>query len=59
VFAPDGRRIFVAHRGGVGFIWNVTLDAWKEHACTVAGRDLTRAEWERNLPERSYERVCP
>jgi WD40 repeat protein/class 3 adenylate cyclase len=59
VFSPDGRRIFVAYRGGLGFIWNVTLGAWKEHACTVAGRNLTRAEWERYLPERPFELVCP
>jgi WD40 repeat protein len=59
VFAPDGRRIFVAYRVGVGFVWNVTLGAWKEHACTVAGRNLTRAEWERYLPERPYKKVCP
>ena len=59
VFAPDGRRIFVAYRGGLGFVWNVTLGAWKEHACVVAGRNLTRAEWERYLPERPYEQVCP
>lgn len=59
VFSPNGRRIFVAYRGGLGFVWNVTLGAWKEHACTVAGRNLTRAEWERYLPERPYELVCP
>jgi WD40 repeat protein/class 3 adenylate cyclase len=59
VFSPDGRRVFVAYRGGLGFVWNVTLGAWKEHACTVAGRNLTRAEWERYLPERPYELVCP
>jgi WD40 repeat protein/class 3 adenylate cyclase len=58
-FSPDGRRIFVAYRGGLGFVWNVTLGSWKEHACTVAGRHLTRAEWERYLPERPYELVCP
>jgi WD40 repeat protein len=58
VFSPDGRRVFVAYRGGLGFVWNVTLGAWREHACTVAGRNLTRAEWERYLPERPYELVC-
>ncbi|HEX6579742.1 MAG TPA: AAA family ATPase [Actinomycetota bacterium] len=59
VFSPDGSRIFVAYRSGIGFVWNVTLGAWKEQACTVAGRNLTRAEWERYLPERPYELVCP
>ena len=33
--------------------------AWLEEACAVAGRDLTRAEWDRYLPDRPYERTCP
>jgi WD40 repeat protein len=32
--------------------------AWLEEACAVAGRDLTRAEWDRYLPERDYEPTC-
>ena len=33
--------------------------AWLEEACAVAGRNLTRAEWDRYLPDRPYERTCP
>ena len=32
--------------------------AWLEEACAVAGRNLTRAEWDRYLPDRPYERTC-
>jgi hypothetical protein len=43
---------------GEGFAWDVTLDGWERQACAVAGRDLTRDEWEEFLPERPYEPVC-
>ena len=32
---------------------------WLEEACAVAGRNLTRVEWDRYLPDRPYERTCP
>lgn len=31
---------------------------WLAEACTIAGRDLTEAEWARYLPERPYRRTC-
>jgi DNA-binding SARP family transcriptional activator len=33
-------------------------EAWKRHACLVAGRDLTPREWEQALPEQPYQAVC-
>ena len=32
--------------------------AWLSEACAIAGRDLTRAEWERYLPERDRQPTC-
>ena len=32
--------------------------AWLRAACGVAGRDLTRAEWDRYLPGREYRATC-
>ena len=32
--------------------------SWERHACAVAGRTLTRAEWEDALPERDYAPAC-
>jgi hypothetical protein len=57
-FTPDGKRVIVMTTEGEGFAWDVTLDGWERQACAVAGRDLTRDEWDEFLPERSYERVC-
>jgi WD40 repeat protein len=36
----------------------VTPSAWFRAVCTIAGRDLTRAEWERYLPGREYRPTC-
>jgi WD40 repeat protein len=55
---PDGRQVFVVYLDGSGFVWDVDPRVWKRHACTVAGRDLTRAEWAEFLPDRDYRPVC-
>ena len=57
-FTPDGRRLFVLDDTGTGQRWEVSPDAWSRHACRVAGRGLTRAEWEQVIPGQSYRRVC-
>jgi WD40 repeat protein/class 3 adenylate cyclase/tRNA A-37 threonylcarbamoyl transferase component Bud32 len=57
-FAPDGRRLFVLRETGLALRWEVTPDAWSRHACRVAGRDLTRAEWGDAVPDQEYRRVC-
>ena len=32
---------------------------WEKLACRIAGRNLTRAEWNQYLPGRDYHRTCP
>ena len=32
--------------------------SWARHACAVAGRSLTRAEWSEELPDRDYAPAC-
>ena len=58
-FDPDGRRLLVIDDRGTAFSWPMSLAAWEERACSIAGRNLTRAEWHRFLPERNYAPVCP
>jgi WD40 repeat protein len=55
---PDGRRVIVVYETGSGFVWDVDPALWKRHGCAVAGRDLTRAEWDQFLPDRDYRPVC-
>jgi len=59
VFSKDGKRVVVGYVDGRAFVWNVEPGAWKRHACSVAGRNLTREEWQQFLPDRRYRAVCP
>ncbi|TCJ30281.1 BTAD domain-containing putative transcriptional regulator [Parafrankia sp. BMG5.11] len=40
-------------------IWDVGIDHWIATACSIAGRNLTPAEWNRYLPGEPYRRTCP
>ena len=58
-FADDGRTVVAADdRGG---IWSIPSepDAWVDGACAIAGRNLTRTEWDDLLPTHPYRRTCP
>jgi WD40 repeat protein len=39
-------------------LWPTDVRSWQRFACRVAGRDLTRDEWNDLLPDRAYQRVC-
>ena len=51
-------EIVVFNEGGPGHVYPLALAQWLGLACTVAGRDLTQAEWDRYLPDRPYRPVC-
>lgn len=56
--SPDGSRLFSVSTGRRAVRWDVSPDAWKRHACRVAGRELTQREWRDALPDRPYRSVC-
>jgi DNA-binding SARP family transcriptional activator/WD40 repeat protein len=58
-FSPNGSNLIVIYDDGKGFAWPVTPSAWKQHACAIAGRNLTREEWARFVTGHDYEPVCP
>ncbi len=58
-FSPNGSKLIVIYDDGQGFAWPVTPAAWAQHACAVAGRNLTREEWARFVAGHSYGPVCP
>ena len=58
-FFPDGKHVLGVFGSGTGIVWNVDPAGWKAKACSVAGRNLTRAEWTDFLGRRSYRKVCP
>jgi WD40 repeat protein len=57
-FVPDGGRIVVVSETGSGWIWDVDPSDWKSRACQIAGRSLTRQEWQKFLPDRPYHATC-
>ena len=54
----DGSRLFAVSTSGRVISFDMSPEAWKRHACLVAGRDLTAAEWSDALPGRPYRAVC-
>jgi WD40 repeat protein len=57
-FSRDGSHLFVVPHTGRGVRWDVRPESWKRHACLVAGRELTEAEWRDALPGRPPRPVC-
>jgi WD40 repeat protein len=55
---PDGKHAISVFYDGTGVIWNLDPVAWKDKACRIAHRNLTRAEWHDLLPQRAYRPVC-
>ncbi len=55
---PDGRALLANGRLGV-LEWDLDPDRMAEAACTLAGRNLTRPEWETYLGDQPYRRTCP
>lgn len=58
-FEPGGRGLLVVDDRGGAFTWPTALAAWEQRACTIAGRDLTRTEWNELVGGPSYTNVCP
>ena len=57
-FSRDGSHLFAVPHTGRGVRWDVRAESWKRHACLVAGRELTEAEWRDALPDRPLRPVC-
>jgi WD40 repeat protein len=57
-FVDGGTRLVTLHDNGRGDLWDIQPRSWARRACQVAGRPLTRAEWNDVLPERTYAPAC-
>jgi WD40 repeat protein len=57
-FTPDGRRAVSVYSSGQAFLWDLDAGSLARAACTIAGRTLTRDEWDRYLPGRAYKPAC-
>lgn len=56
--SADGSRLYAASLNRRAVRWAITPEAWKRHACRVAGRELTQQEWAGALPGQPYRKVC-
>jgi hypothetical protein len=58
-FAADGTTLLVQSDDHVS-VWNYDRTTWLDIACTLAGRNLTRAEWDELGPRTiEYRATCP
>ena len=57
-FSPDGAYLYALTNAGRQYRWDVRLSTWERRACAIAGRTLTRAEWNDVLPGREYRPAC-
>jgi len=57
-FSPDGAVLAALGRGGDALIVATGLEQWRRSACDLAGRALTRAEWEHFVPGAGYDPAC-
>jgi WD40 repeat protein len=57
-FQPGGQDLLVVDDHGAAFTWPMSLTSWEQRACSVAGRNLTRAEWAQFVAGPPYATVC-
>jgi WD40 repeat protein/DNA-binding SARP family transcriptional activator/energy-coupling factor transporter ATP-binding protein EcfA2 len=57
-FDHSGNHLIALYPSGTGIVWDVDPRLWEQRACAVAGRSLTREEWQELLPSRRYQPAC-
>ena len=58
LFTADGDYLLAITSARQAHRWDARPSAWAQRACAVAGRTLTRAEWNDALPGRTYAPAC-
>jgi WD40 repeat protein len=53
-----GERAVIGSGGGMALVWDLDVSHWEDMACSIAGRNLTRAEWAQYLPGEPYHATC-
>jgi WD40 repeat protein len=54
----DGRAVVAA--GDPSIVWDIAPASWRDKACNVAGRNLTKLEWRQHMPsDEPYRATCP
>ncbi len=55
-FSPDSKTL--ASGNGKILLWDVDPVSWQARACQIAGRNLTRAEWQQYMGDELYRKTC-
>ena len=58
-FIGDSHDVAIASYDGKVYRWDTDIDRAIGFACQMAGRDLTKEEWDEFLPAQPYQSVCP
>jgi WD40 repeat protein len=58
IWMSHGSGLIAAYQTGQAYRWDTRVSSLVRQACQVAGRRLTRAEWEEFLPGRDYAPAC-
>jgi WD40 repeat protein/DNA-binding SARP family transcriptional activator len=58
-YLPDSSGLLLAATDGRTWTVDTHTSTWVAHACSIAGRNLTRAEWVQSFPTRDYRVTCP
>ena len=57
-FSVDGRTLFTPVVDGLVMAWDLRPTSWVRAACSIAGRNLTRAEWRQHVGDAKYDETC-
>jgi WD40 repeat protein len=58
IFTPGDTHLIAALATGRAYRWDIRSASLIRQACTIAGRRLTRAEWDEFLPGTDYAPAC-
>jgi len=58
LLTPDGNALIAGYDTGQAYHWDMRPASLVRQACLIAGRTLTRAEWDEFLPGRDYKPAC-
>jgi WD40 repeat protein len=57
-FSPRGDRLVTTGLDRATVSWTLDPDQWRDAACAIAGRELTKGEWKQYLPDRDPYSLC-